>query len=119
MRFEITLDKFLLVIIFIKLVFIISTIGHLFASRSSNQRVQKMDPKLVYWKNRTEFIFTILMAFLLIYEFNPRSAPKPMTGETRLLIYLFGWILILTADWNLFITEANWYKKIVSNLQFN
>jgi hypothetical protein len=56
------------------------------------------------------------MAILLIYYFNPRFSKKPINEETSFLFFLFGWILILTAKWGLFITEAPWYKQIVSNL---
>ena len=52
----------------------------------------------------------------LNYHFNPRFSKKPINSETSLLFFLFGWILIITAKWGLFITEAPWYKEIVSNL---
>ena len=94
-----------------------SAIGHLILSHSTNENANKIDPKLVYWKERTEFIFTISMAILLIYQFHPYSHKKQITHETGLLFFLFGWILIITAKWNLFITESTWYKKIANMLQ--
>lgn len=55
-------------------------------------------------KYRVEFIFTILMACLLIYLFYPnRKEHLLIDYETRLLLYLFGFILIITADWGSFI----------------
>ena len=73
-----------------------------------------IDAKLVYWKERTEFIFNICMSILLIYYFKP-GKPKLITKETSLLFYLFGWIIIITAKWGTFITDAKWYKSISSS----
>ena len=108
------LTYFLLFIIFIKFVFIISALGHLILKDSSNK---ELDAKFVYWKERTEFIFIISMSILLIYHFNPRLSKKPVGEETALLFFLFGWILIFTAKWSLFVHEAPWYTNIVSMLK--
>lgn len=117
LKFETSLDFFIFFIILIKIVFIISAIGHLIFSHSTNTKAEKIDPKLLYWKERTEFIFIISMSILLIYHFNPRLSKKPISEETGLLFFLFGWILIFTAKWSLFVTEAPWYKQLVSKLQ--
>lgn len=117
LKFETSLDYFVFFIILIKIVFIVSAIGHVILSHSTSAKAEKIDPKLLYWKERTEFIFIISMAILLIYHFNPRFSKKPIGEETSLLFFLFGWILIFTAKWSLFITEAPWYKKFVSMLQ--
>jgi hypothetical protein len=67
---------------------------------------------LFYWKGRIEFIFVILMSFLLIYLFNPRkNKTHIINAETKLLLYLFGFVLLITADWNNFIEEANWFQR--------
>jgi hypothetical protein len=116
-KLETSLDYFIFFIILIKIVFIISAIGHLILSHSTSAKAEKIDPKLVYWKERTEFIFIVSMAVLLIYHFNPRLSKKPIGEETALLFFLFGWILIFTAKWSLFIHEAPWYTKIVSMLK--
>jgi hypothetical protein len=116
-KLETSLDYFIFFIILIKIVFIISSIGHLILSHSTNSKAEKIDPKLLYWKERTEFIFIISMAILLIYHFNPRLSKKPIGEETSLLFFLFGWILILTAKWSLFIHESHWYQNIVGVLK--
>ena len=117
-KFETTLDYFIFFIVLIKLVFIISAIGHLVLTFTSNTKLQeKIDPKLLYWKERTEFIFIASMALLLIYHFHPRLSKKPISEETALLFFLFGWILLFTAKWQLFFTEAKWYNNLVSSLQ--
>jgi hypothetical protein len=112
---ELSIDYFVYFIIFIKIIFVISAIGHVILSHSTNSNANKIDPKLVYWKKRTEFIFIISMALLLIYHFNPRSR-KEVNSETSLLFFLFGCVLIITADWNIFFKESPWYQKIVSSL---
>ena len=117
MKLESSLDYFIFFIILVKIVFIISAIGHVILSHSTSSQAEKIDPTLVYWKERTEFIFIISMAILLIYSFNPRYK-KPIGKETGLLFFLFGWILIITAKWSIFIHEARWYKTIVSSLNY-
>lgn len=115
-KLETWLDYFIFFIILIKLVFIFSAIGHLIFSHAKNPKAQTLSPKLLYWKERTEFVFIICMAILLVYHFNPRFAKKPVSEETALLFFLFGWILIFTSKWDIFIKEASWYKQIVSYL---
>ena len=117
LNLDTTLDFFIVFIIFIKIVFILSALGHLVLSHSNTKTAKKLDPKLVYWKERTEFIFIASMSILLIYHFNPRGPKKPISAETALIFFLFGWIMLITADWNIFFKEAPWFKQIVSYLQ--
>lgn len=115
-KFDTGIDYFVFFIVFIKIIFLFSAVGHLILSHSSSSRSEKLDPKLVYWKERTEFVFVISMSLLLIYHFHPRYARKPINEETGLLFFLFGVILIVTAKWSLFIKEAPWYERIATSL---
>jgi len=115
-KFETWVDYLIFFIILVKIVFIISAIGHIIFSHSTSNKAKDIDHKLLYFKERTEFIFIISMSILLIYHFNPRFSKKPISSETSLLFFLFGWILIITSKWSLFIKEAPWYKQIVGNL---
>jgi hypothetical protein len=66
-----------------------------------------------YWKERVEFVFSILMSLLLIYLFNPRYNNHMIIDyEMKLLLYLFGVIMIITAKWSTFFEEAKWFEKI-------
>ena len=112
-KLESGFDLFILFIIIIKLVFIVAAIGHIILTHT-NTKLGKYDDTLVYWKERTEFVFIITMAILLIYHFHPRYQTKPISSETKLLFFLFGWVLIITAKWNIFIKEAPWYKQLAS-----
>ena len=61
----------------------------------------EMDKKIKYWKNKFEIVFKILMALLLIFLFNPRTERSVLIDkETKILLFLFGIILILTTKWN-------------------
>ena len=116
-KLENWLDFFVFFIILVKIVFVISAIGTVVLSHSTSAKAEKIDPKLLYWKERTEFVFTICMAILLVYHFNPCFTKKPIDEETSTLFFLFGLILIITAKWSLFIHEASWYTKIANMLK--
>ncbi len=104
MKFETEIDYLVFFIILIKIVFMLSAIGHIYFSHSTKPYAKKIDDKLVYFHEITEFIFIISMAILLIYYFNPRFPKKQINEETSLLFFLFGWILVLTAKWSLITT---------------
>lgn len=121
MKLESPINIFILFIIFIKIVFILAAIGHVILTHflkkddkndnGKDDKKEQIDTKLVYWKERTEFIFVISMALLLIYYFRPGHI-KPIDSETSLLFFLFGWILIITAKWGDFLKNAKWYSNI-------
>lgn len=108
LKFETKIDYFIFFIVFIKFIFIFSSIGHILLSYSVkhnsanvNKKI-KINEKLVYFKELTEFIFIISMSLLLIYHFSPYSSyTPPITNETSLLFFLFGCILIITSKWKL------------------
>ena len=95
----------------LKIVFMIMafTTIYLKFKHKQNSELYKV---LFYWKGRVEFIFVILMSFLLIYLFNPRKNRLSMiNGETKLLLYLFGIVLLITADWSNFVEESKWFQR--------
>lgn len=112
-KFETKLDWFLFFVMCVKIVFVLSALGHVILSHASGSEAKKIDPKMVYWKQRTEFVFTVSMAILLVYHFNPRWGVKTIQEETSILFFLFGCVLLLTAKWGLFIKEAPWFREWV------
>lgn len=93
------------VIIIVKLAFIIFSLIYLYYTLKK----KTSDPKAIkikFWKERLEFIFIFLMSIFLIILFNPRTPSKPLSYETKLLLYLFGIISLITADWGTFFTES-------------
>jgi hypothetical protein len=107
------LDYFVVFLIIIKCIFVAAALGHVVLSHTDSH-FDKYDTALLYWKERTEFIFIVSMAILLIYYFHPIIKSEPMSGETKLLFFLFGWVLIVTAKWKIFVTEAPWFKMIAN-----
>ena len=64
------------------------------------QETQTIQKQLEYWKERIELLFKFLMALLLIYLFNPRENRLNLINyKTKLLLFLFGIILLFTAHW--------------------
>ena len=96
----------------VKVAFILFALTHLYY-RTKGELDSKKDKNVVYWKERCEFVFIVLMSLLLIYLFNPRQ-PKLylINNETKILLYLFGFILILTAKWEVFFGESKLLKDV-------
>ena len=115
------IDLFIYFIIFIKILFVLAAICyyvltnfHIMYISEKNRKI--LTTKIVYWKDRTEFIFMFCMSILLVYYFRPGLKPSTrpvVNNETAFLFFLFGIILIFTAKWHLFVEEAPWYKKLV------
>ena len=109
------MDKYTLYIYLIfavKIGFVIMTIYHILL-KVKGKSDSDLDKKIIYWKERFEFIFILLMSILLVYLFNPRKDRATMIdGETKILLYLFGFVLLITAKWGDFFHEAKWFKYI-------
>lgn len=123
-NFEYILDKFLVpfiyVIIGIKALFLFSTLSNLFLTKiiKNDSLIKKYSQKLDKIKEQTEFIFIILTSILLIAIFYPRQNNlKYIDSHVKLLFYLFGWILIITAKWDLFFHESPVLQKITASLK--
>lgn len=89
---------------FIKLIFIGSVLSLKYVEhKNKNANTQT----LTFWKERSEFIFKACLSLILIILFNPRKkTPLVIDTETKLLLYLYGFIVILQADWGQFFKES-------------
>lgn len=106
-------NYFITFIILVKVLFIIASLTHLYFKIKKDEE-NTINMTALYWRGRLEFVFTICMAVLLIYLFNPHyHNEKMITYETKLLLYLFGFILIIIAEWGQFIKE----NKLIKYLQ--
>ncbi len=115
MKFISYLDSFLTFVILIKIAFLLTAISNEFAKRSKNDKIRNnLQPKLEYWKQRLEFIFLVSMAVLLILYFRPGSELQ-VYGKSRTLFFLFGIVLLFTANWAIFIKESALFK-LLSNI---
>ena len=103
---------YIYVIFSIKIIFIILASTHLYL-QFKNETNSELDKQVLFWRERFEFIFTTLMAILLIFLFNPyKNKMYMINNETKVLLYLFGFVLIITADWKSFLKESDIFKKI-------
>ena len=99
-------DIYVTFIFLIKIGFIIMAVTHIYLKAKGDEKTD-LDKKILYWKERFEFIFIALMSVLLIYVFNPRVERLNLIDkETKFLLYLFGFILLITAKWDIFIGKS-------------
>ena len=105
-------DIYITLIFIVKIIFVILAVYRLYL-KSKKSKDNKELEIIEFWKDRFEFMFITLMSALLIYLFYPRSNRINMIdGEAKLLLYLFGFVLLLTENWSSFIHEAPWFKKL-------
>jgi len=101
-------DSYVSFAFFVKIVFIILALIHIFL-RLTGKENSFLDIKIKYWKERVEFLFTIIMSLLIIYLFTPKkNRIEKIDKETNLLLYLFGFVLFITAKWEAFFHEPEW-----------
>jgi hypothetical protein len=87
---------FITFIIILKIVYIYFGLKVVY-SRNLNLTGYEFDET---WKGRTELIYQVCMSILLLYLFNPFSKkPVVIESEERNLLFLFGALLLFTADW--------------------
>lgn len=98
-------------IIFIKFALVCLAITHLYLKLKKKTDTE-FDKKIVYYKEKIEFIFIALMACLLIYLFNPKvDRRKLINRETKIVLCLFGFILLITAKWDAFFKETVYFQQ--------
>lgn len=106
------LDYFIYLIFVAKITFILLTLTQKYYNFSGKEDAD-VYKNITYWKDRIEFIFIILMSILLIYLFNPKfNRENLINSETKVLLFLFGFILVFTAKWNIFIKESKWFTDV-------
>lgn len=92
----------------VKILFIVLALVHIFLKLNGKEN-SGLDIKITYWKERVEFVFAIIMSILLIYWFAPNTNRiDKIDKETKLLFYLFGFVLFITAKWEDFFHESKW-----------
>ena len=101
---------FIYLIITSKFGFVITSLINKRLKRKGKEDTE-LNKNIVIWKERFEFIFMNLMAVLLIYVFYPKANRSELISkETKLLLFLFGFVLLLTANWNEFIENSIFNK---------
>ena len=98
-------DMYVTFIFLIKIGFVLMAVSHIYLKIKGDEK-SDLDEKILYWKKRFEFIFIATMAILLIYLFNPRSDKNiVLDRETKILLYLFGFVLLITEKLGVFFKE--------------
>jgi hypothetical protein len=109
-------DSYIILTFIVKIIFIILALTNIYLKTKGKEK-SSLANKVKYWKERVEFIFVFLMALLLIYLFSPRANRTTMiNGETKLLLFLFGFILLITAKWSVFFKESKWFVYLQKSL---
>lgn len=105
-------DKYVMLVFLFKILFAILAILHLYFVFKGKANSEK-DIKVEYWKDRVEFVFVALMSLMLLYLFYPRSTkPIIIDFETKLLLFVYGIIILIGAKWDIFIKESPDFKKL-------
>ena len=109
----------ILFIVGVKIAFMISAVLilylHIQMKRHPSSEQEEELAKLTFLKSRFEFIFIILMSILILITFNPMKKTV-ITYKTQLLFFMYGIIILITANWNIFIKESPLFRKIKSIL---
>lgn len=81
-------------IFIIKLIFLISAISVLILKRVDPKN--KYIERLSTIREKSHTLFSLIVACLIIYLFNPRKSREvKLDNETKLVLFLYGWIAIL------------------------
>lgn len=100
-------------IFMVKIIFLILS-GYLVYLKKTAPNSSK-EKNVEILKKMSEFIFTILMSVLVIYLFNPRyKRDSKLDYETKLLLFAFGFVSILGANWDLFKEQSGYIKTLFS-----
>jgi hypothetical protein len=107
---EYLLDILVFAIIVIKILYFVTIMYHFLVHHlpadKINMKMEYLDNIAVYINKRLEFIYFLAMSVLLIFIFNPHYRnQKYITKHMALLFYLFGFIIILTVNWKMFMND--------------
>jgi hypothetical protein len=137
MKAETIVKHFVLFIILIKIVYSIAYFSHIVLDNydvftsyftSTNDTTIKMidkdftsdlDKHILFWKEKTEFIFTVCMSLLLIYHFFPdhnmihNYKPIIVDKESKVLFLLLGFILLFSANWTILFDKDSDFIRLI------
>ena len=101
------LRAFIFLIILVKVVYLFFVLTSLYFKNKLKNKPNDKNYKAKlelndHLKHQIELVFTILVAILLIILFNPSNKNLIIDNETRTILYLFGFLLIITTNWENF-----------------
>ena len=116
MKFNKWYDYFIVFILITKLIYAILLVIHIYL-KIKGRADDSLDSKIVFYKDNLEIVFIISMSILLIYLFYPRHInPPEIDTQSRLLLFLYGIIILFTLDWSKFIDESKFLTYIKNKL---
>jgi hypothetical protein len=96
----------------IKIIFIILSLTTLYL-KVKNKTNTELYRKIFIGRSQIRFAFDCLMSILLIYVFYPKNVKIYLINrETALLFYIFGFLLLINADWDQFFHSSYIIQKI-------
>ena len=108
---------FLILIICVKVLFWATLSIHFFCTLTQREHTY-VDFVTLLLKDVFHLLFFCLMALLLLYVFNPFSKTHVvMTHETRAMLFLFGFVLLLTSDWAALQRIHTWLTSAQTHLE--
>jgi hypothetical protein len=119
-----TYDNYVSFIIFIKILFIFCAVVTFLLktkikySNNTDKKIITFYNNLSVCKEMLEFLFIISTALICIIVFYPFYKEQVMIDKpTRLLLFLYGFIILITANWSVLTTTLpSWFldlQKIV------
>jgi hypothetical protein len=116
-------DNYVLFIIFIKILFILfALITFLLKmkikySKNNDKNIISIYNNISLCKETLEFLFIISTALVCIIVFYPfYKEPVIIDKHTRVLLFLYGFIILITANWSVLTKLPSWFidvQKIV------
>ena len=77
---------------------------------------------VIFWSNIMDFMYKFSMGVLLLFIFGPAVVIGKLCINDKYTLYLmqvFGIVLIINANWNLFFSKDELIKLVQSYLQIN
>ena len=101
-------NNFILCVFLSKILFVVCGVWHFILVRK-NKGENELSLRLSTLKEYFEFIFLASMALLSMYLFNPLAEIRPaINRETRLLLFIFGFIVLINCKWELVVGHYKW-----------
>ena len=109
--FNIFFNTFIYFTLFIKVCYFITYLAIIIFTHRHNEKYIK---ELENMKHVLEFIFMVLISLFLLVLFNPFIKFNIVINDhAKLLLFFYGILVLLNADWELFFQESK-EKKILT-----
>jgi hypothetical protein len=107
------LYKYLIyLLLLLKFIYLITNISHIILVKQ-NKEYGTLDNTLTHINEYVEFVFIAFMSLILLYLFFPLRNNIPIIDkETKILLFVYGAIQIVSLDWTLFIEKSVIYNFI-------